>query len=197
MEDMNMIKKDLKEIQKSFNPEKSTYKVFDELIKHKYSSEEMINVLSKIRGIHKYPDYLKAQFLDVINNLNLLKEQEIRKKEAEKREEEKAKQQANTQELKDIINSLEKAKEDQKQTKDKNDINKEKPESKEFTQKIKEVSDKTTRKSKEFLDAIGDKAMSKVKGLDDNQDDGNTLFIILILLVIISLIAIGLLILLY
>ena len=197
MEDMNMIKKDLKEIQKSFNPEKSTYKVFDELIKHKYSSEEMINVLSKIRGIHKYPDYLKAQFLDVINNLNLLKEQEIRKKEAEKREEEKAKQQANTQELKDIINSLEKAKEDQKQTKDKNDINKEKPESKEFTQKIKEVSDKTTRKSKEFLDAIGDKAMSKVKGSDDNQDDGNTLFIILILLVIISLIAIGLLILLY
>ena len=196
MKNINMIKKDLLEIQKSFNPEKSTYKVFDELIKHNYSPEEMLNVLSKIRGIHKYPDYLKAQFVDVINNLTILKEQEKRKQEAEKREEERQKQQANTQELKDIIDSLEKSNKSNKPTK--------KPE--------KESDDKKsylapTKKSMEFLEEIGDKAVLKTKkiakvGKDKTADmiegdSGSLVYIILILLVIISIVGIGLFILLY
>ena len=196
MKNINMIKKDLLEIQKSFNPEKSTYKVFDELIKHNYSPEEMLNVLSKIRGIHKYPDFLKAQFVDVINNLTILKEQEKRKQEAEKREEERQKQQANTQELKDIIDSLEKSNKSNKPTK--------KPE--------KESDDKKsylapTKKSMEFLEEIGDKAVLKTKkiakvGKDKTADmiegdSGSLVYIILILLVIISIVGIGLFILLY
>ena len=70
----------------------------------------MIKVLSKIRGVHKYPDNIKVKFLDIINSLNILKEQEERKKQKEKEEEEKLKQQANTRELKDIINKLEEEK---------------------------------------------------------------------------------------
>lgn len=203
MKDLKTIKMDLKEIQRSFNPEKSTYKVFDELIKHDYTSEEMINVLSKIRGIHKYPEYLKTRFLDVINNLNALKEQELREKELREKEEEKIRQQAETKELKDIIDNLENA-ENKNENKDNNlkkDANVVDSANNEGV-----VQNSNNDKSLEFVKAIDDKIIKENdNSIDENimndnyvaEDDGRLLYIILILLVVISLVALGLVILIY
>ena len=145
MKDINMIKKDLSELSKNFNPEKSTYKVFNELIKHNYTPDEMIKVLSKIRGVHKYPDSIKAKFLDVINSLNILKEQEERTKQKQKEEKEKQEQEAKTKELKDIINNLEKGKEEKEK--------KEKPK-KEITPKVEPIKEKIENQVQETKEEI-------------------------------------------
>lgn len=182
MKDINMVKKDLGDIQKNFNPEKSTYKVFGELIKHNYTPEEMLKVLSKIRGVHKYPDSIKAEFLDIINSLNILKEQEEREKLRQKQEEEKQKQEAKTRELKDIINNLEKGKEKQE------------------LEKLRTNNVEIPKDNLEKVEVLEEAKENPLKELEDlkiKEDDGRLMYIILILLVIISLVVVGLLILLY
>ena len=178
MKDINMIKKDLGELGKNFNPEKSTYKVFNELIKHDYTPDEMIKVLSKIRGVHKYPDNIKAKFLDIINNLNILKEQEERQKWKQKEAEEKLKQEAKTKELKDIINNLE--------------IGKAK---KEIKEEPKAKPAPVVEQKKEVIEEK--EPTEELMNLDIPEDDGRLMYIILILFVIISIVAIGLFVLLY
>ena len=197
MKDINMIKNDLKEIQKYFNPEKSTYKVFNELIKHNYTSEEMINVLSKIRGVHKYPDKVKTEFLDIINSLNILKDYEERQRIAKEKEEEKIKQQAKTEELQDIIDNLEKAKQDKKEEQKNSPVTNNTP------QIISNVKDEVKEKVapiKEKIEPVKEKVVSpfeELKDIEMPEEDGRLMFIILILLVVISLVVIGLFILLY
>ena len=215
MKDINMVKKDLMEIQKSFNPEKSTYKVFDELIKHDYTSEEMINVLSKIRGVHKYPDFLKAQFLDVINSLNFIKEQDEREKQRKLKELELLKREEKTRELKDIIDNLEKGVEEKKKEKTE-DLSKVPEEVKNEEDKPKDVVEPVIESNKEIenkksVETKNDENIGK--NIDNStkeeqeefsneiaepiEDDGRLMFIALTLLVIISLVLIGLFVLLY
>ena len=197
MKDINMIKNDLKEIQKYFNPEKSTYKVFNELIKHNYTSEEMINVLSKIRGVHKYPDKVKTEFLDIINSLNILKDYEERQRIAKEKEEEKIKQQAKTEELKDIIDNLEKAKQDKKEEQKNSPVTNNTPQ---IISNVKEEVKEKVAPIKEKIEPVKEKVVSpfeELKDIEMPEEDGRLMFIILILLVVISLVVIGLLILLY
>lgn len=109
MKNLEMIKEDIKNIQKNFNPAKPTYKVFDKLINEDFTLDQMLGVLARIRGVDKYPDDLKNDFFGIINNLKKLKEEEIRlKEEKEKELREKQAQEEHTKELKDIIDSLEK-----------------------------------------------------------------------------------------
>ncbi len=217
-----MVKKDLMEIQKSFNPEKSTYKVFDELIKHDYTSEEMINVLSKIRGVHKYPDFLKAQFLDVINNLNFIKEQDEREKQRKLKEMELLNQQQKTKELKDIIDNLEKGVEEKKAKEKTEDLSFVPDEVKKEEQVVNNIEDKNNEvnniennlgneqlkeENKPVIDEkendnnedTSEKDIADLKEEIDEpvEDDGRLMFIALTLLVIISIVLIGLFVLLY
>ena len=197
MKDINMIKNDLKEIQKYFNPEKSTYKVFNELIKHNYTSEEMINVLSKIRGVHKYPDKVKTEFLDIINSLNILKDYEERQRIAKEKEEEKIKQQAKTEELQDIIDNLEKAKQDKKEEQKNSPVTNNTPQ---IIPNVKEEVKEKVAPIKEKIEPVKEKVVSpfeELKDIEMPEEDGRLMFIILILLVVISLVVIGLFILLY
>ncbi len=219
-----MVKRDLMEIQKSFNPEKSTYKVFDELIKHNYTSEEMINVLSKIRGVHKYPDYLKAQFLDVINSLNFIKEQDEREKQKKLKEMELLKQQQKTKELKDIIDNLEKGVEEKKKEKTEDlstvpeEIKKEETKPVDIVQPVvdnninNEMKNEPIKETKEenIVTPMEKNKEEKIENQEQEtyneiaeeigepiEDDGRLMFIALTLLVIISLVLIGLFVLLY
>lgn len=213
MKDINMVKKDLMEIQKSFNPEKSTYKVFDELIKHDYTSEEMINVLSKIRGVHKYPDFLKAQFLDVINSLNFIKEQDEREKQRKLKELELLKREEKTRELKDIINNLEKGVEEKKKERTEDlskvpeKVNEVKQNEKDLAQPVienkrsieiendEDIIEKTDNSTEEKQKESSDETFEEID--EPIEDDGRLMFIALTLLVIISLVLIGLFVLLY
>ena len=197
MKDINMIKNDLKEIQKYFNPEKSTYKVFNELIKHNYTSEEMINVLSRIRGVHKYPDKVKTEFLDIINNLNILKEYEQRQRIAKEKEEEKIKQQAKTEELQDLIDNLEKAKQEKKEE-EKNKVNDQinSPVKNNAPQIISNMKEEVKEKAEPIKEKV-ESPFEELKDIEMPEEDGRLMFIILILLVVISLVVIGLFILLY
>ena len=108
MKNIETIKKDLKRIQSNFNPQKSTYKIIEELTTKNYNIDQMINILSKIRGINKYPIEVKKEFFEVLYNLKQLKKSEVENKEIERKLLEKKKQEANTKELKDIIDTLEK-----------------------------------------------------------------------------------------
>lgn len=192
MKDLNMIKRDLMELQKNFNPEKSTYKVFDELIKRDYTTSQIISVLSKIRGVHKYPDSIKAKFVDIINNLNILKDHEERLKEAKRLEEEKIKQQAKTEELKDIIDTLEKAKDEKKLNSKKDSLeNASLPKPEAITPIENKVEEKITEKVENVPPLEG------LENLEVIDDDGRLMFIILILFVIIAIVIIGFLVLLY
>ena len=195
MRNINMIKKDLSELSKNFNPEKSTYKVFNELIKHDYTPEEMIKVLSKIRGVHKYPDNIKAKFLDIINSLNILKEQDDRLKQKQKEEEERLKQEAKTRELKDIINNLEKGKAKKAEVKPK--VTPEPMPKVEPVPAVEEKKEPEPEVLETPKDKIKEEVILKEEDMEIPEDDGRLLFIILILLVIISIVVIGLFILLY
>ncbi len=94
------IKQVLKQMQVSFNPMKSTYRIIDKIVKNDLSSEEMLSYFSDIKGTEKYPKELKDQYDDVKKSLdNLI----MMEKEAE----EKAKQEETTKELKEIIDKLE------------------------------------------------------------------------------------------
>lgn len=97
------IKEELKQIQINFNPNKSTYKIIDNVIKENMSTELMIKNLYSIKGVSKYPENLKEKYFKIIENL-----QNIFNKEKE--EENKKLQEDKTKELKDLINSLEKRK---------------------------------------------------------------------------------------
>lgn len=108
MKDLNSIKEELKVLQENFNPSKTTYKVLEEVINKENSTHEVISVLAKIKGVNKYPDDLKKKFLEIMDDLKKLEQEEINVKFDKQKLLEKEKQEANTKELKDIIDSLEK-----------------------------------------------------------------------------------------
>ena len=107
MSDINTLKRRLASIQVNFNPEKSTYKIMQNVIDNDLSYNEMLMELSKIKGSEKYPDELKKEYNSIIDDLKELYADE--KKKADKK-----KQDQNTRELKDLIDSLEKRKTDVK-----------------------------------------------------------------------------------
>lgn len=109
MKNLEMIKEDIKEIQKNFNPEKATYQVFDKLVNEDFSYEQMLGILSRVRGVDKFPLELKDDFFEIVNNLKILDEEEKKVKALNERKlREKLESQDHTRELKDIIDSLEK-----------------------------------------------------------------------------------------
>lgn len=109
MKNLEMIKEDIKEIQKNFNPEKATYQVFDKLVNESFSYEQMLGILSRVRGVDKFPLELKDDFFEIVNNLKILDEEEKKVKALNERKlREKLESQDHTRELKDIIDSLEK-----------------------------------------------------------------------------------------
>lgn len=109
MKNLEMIKEDIKEIQKNFNPEKATYQVFDKLVNESFSYEQMLGILSRVRGVDKFPLDLKDDFFEIVNNLKILDEEEKKVKALNERKlREKLESQDHTRELKDIIDSLEK-----------------------------------------------------------------------------------------
>ena len=174
MKDLNTIKKELKALQKNFNPQKATYKIIEELTEKNYSLDQMINILSKIKGINKYPIEIKNKFFIILDNLKNLKKEEISKEE-ERRLIEKQKQEANTKELKDIIDTLEK------------ELNKPKKEKK--LQEEKANDDIPIKKES--------KLEKKAKPKDKESKNPQTIFKILLFSVIITLIIIILLIFFY
>ena len=93
MNSLNEVKKSLKNLQQNFNPNKATYKIFDELIEKNYSSEQMYKILSKLHGVDKYPESIKKDYNNILDSLKSVIEKE--------------KQIANTNELKGIIDKLE------------------------------------------------------------------------------------------
>ena len=103
MNNTSDIKKRLSSIQGNFNPEKSTYKVIDYVVNTELSSFEMLMELSKIRGVSKYPDDVKKEYISIVNDL---KEIIV----AERKAEHKKKQEESTRQLKDLIARLEKRK---------------------------------------------------------------------------------------
>ncbi len=107
MEKLEVIKKRLADIQGNFNPEKNTYKVIDTIINSDLSPNEVLMELSKIKGVNKYPEDLKKEYISIVDDL---KEKII----DEKKLEEKKKQEKTTKELKDLIDNLENRKKEAK-----------------------------------------------------------------------------------
>ena len=103
MNNITTIKERLGKIQKHFNPEKSTYKVLEHVINDDLTSFGILMELSKIRGVSKYPDDIKTEYISIINDLKEIITEE-RKIEHQRRQEE------STKELKDLISRLEKRK---------------------------------------------------------------------------------------
>ena len=103
MNNITAIKERLSKIQEHFNPEKSTYKVLDHVINDDLTSFGVLMELSKIRGVSRYPDDIKQEYIAIINDLKEIITEE-RRVEHQRRQEE------STRELKDLINRLEKRK---------------------------------------------------------------------------------------
>jgi len=174
MKNIKKVKEDLKSVQKNFNPEKSTYQTIKNLITNNYTANEMISILSKIKGVSKYPEHLKDKFVNIIDDLKQIEQDEIRKKEEERRkEEEKKQQEEKTKELKDIIDALEK----------------------EMKKPKKEKEDKETQKQEIKLDIIKEMKIEEPKKEEDEDeeleeieetDKGKKLFTILLISVIIT-----------
>ena len=176
MKNIKKVKEDLKSVQKNFNPEKSTYQTIKNLITNNYTANEMISILSKIKGVSKYPEHLKDKFVNIIDDLKQIEQDEIRKKEEERiKEEEKKQQEEKTKELKDIIDALEK---EMKKPK-----------------KEKEDKDKEIQKQEIKLDIIKEMKIEEPKKEEDEDeepeeieetDKGKKLFTILLISVIIT-----------
>lgn len=175
MKNLDTIKKELKRIQANFNPQKSTYKIIEELTTKNYNIDQMINILSKIRGINRYPNEIKEKFFNILDDLKSVKQKEINEAEEKRRLLEKQKQEANTKELKDIIDTLEK------------ELNKPKKEKK--LQEEKANDDIPIKKES--------KLEKKAKPKDKEFKNPQTIFKILLFSVIITLIIIILLIFFY
>lgn len=190
MENLNVIKEKIKVIQKNFNPEKNTYKTFDKLIKNDYSVDDMIDMLSRIRGIGKYPDDIKKQFSSIVDDLKVLKdseqyldekevlEQELIKKEEEEKEKIRKQQEENTRELKDIIENIEKSsiKKKNQKTIERNDLVEN-----HLNNTLEEVDDESNDNDLENFDG---------KSFDFGSEKVSFVLIGLILICIISLILI-------
>ena len=111
MKDLSSIKEEIKSIKVNFNPEKSTYKILDDIANNNYDAKYIIKLLSRIKGVSKYPDDVKNKFTEIIKSLEeIVSLEDQKKKEEEAKALLKKKQEENTKELKDIIDSLEKRK---------------------------------------------------------------------------------------
>ncbi len=161
------IKEELKQIQINFNPNKSTYKIIDNVIKENMSTELMIKNLYSIKGVSKYPENLKEKYFKIIEDL-----QNIFNKEKE--EENKKLQEDKTKELKDLINSLEKRK-----------IIKKEPEKqiKEEEEKPKVIEQK---QKKEIKPQVIEKKQKE--NLQENKEKSKKIFSCLLVLIAICII---------
>lgn len=168
MKNLDTIKKELKRIQANFNPQKSTYKIIEELTTKNYNIDQMINILSKIRGINRYPNEIKEKFFNILDDLKSVKQKEINEAEEKRRLLEKQKQEANTKELKDIIDTLEKK------------LNKPKKE-----KKPENIAKPTPQENSKDL-----KPIDKEKPKTTTDKNPKTIFKILLISVIITLIII-------
>lgn len=111
MKDLSSIKEEIKSIKVNFNPEKSTYKILDDIANNNYDAKYIIKLLSRIKGVSKYLDDVKNKFTEIIKSLEeIVSLEDQKKKEEEAKALLKKKQEENTKELKDIIDSLEKRK---------------------------------------------------------------------------------------
>ena len=111
MKDLSSIKEEIKSIKVNFNPEKSTYKILDDIANNNYDAKYIIKLLSRIKGVSKYPDDVKNKFTEIIKSLEeMVSLEDQKKKEEEAKALLKKKQEENTKELKDIIESLKKRK---------------------------------------------------------------------------------------
>ena len=152
------IKRRLAKIQGNFNPEKNTYKVIDHVVNTKLSSFEMLMELSKIRGVSKYPDDVKREYISIVNDL---KEIIV----AERKAEHKRKQEESTRQLKDLIDRLERRKDLQTEklksvvTEDDSSV------------EVLEESPKIELHNKEDLDSDAIQINSKV--VEDDSDDSD------------------------
>ena len=168
MKNLDTIKKELKRIQANFNPQKSTYKIIEELTTKNYNIDQMINILSKIRGINRYPNEIKEKFFNILDDLKSVKQKEINEAEEKRKLLEKQKQEANTKELKDIIDTLEK------------ELNKPKKE-----KKPENIAKQTPQENSKDL-----KPIDKEKPKTTTDKNLKTIFKILLISVIITLIII-------
>lgn len=140
------IKEELKQVQVNFNPNKSTYKIIDSVIKENMSTELMIKSLYSIKGVSKYPEDLKEKYFMILEDLqnifNMEKEEESKKQKEDK-----------TRELKDLINSLEERKiikkEPEKQVKEE-----EKQIKEEIKEKVKEKKEEIKDSSKKVFSCL-------------------------------------------
>lgn len=180
MNNTSDIKKRLSNIQGNFNPEKSTFKVIDYVVNTKLSSFEMLMELSKIRGVSKYPDGLKKEYVSIINDL---KEIIV----AERKAEHKRKQEESTRQLKDLIDRLEKRKDLQSEklksvvTKDNSSVEVLEDKSKDVLTNSKLLNSDNLKTNNEVLDNSSD-------DFDEDSNEGKSkinLYLLIILFVFI------------
>ena len=177
MQSLDNIKKRLGDVQKSFNPQKSTYKILDNVIKGNLSDRQMLMELSKITGYSKYPDELKKEYVSIVNDLKEIiigqREEEKRKREAE-----------TTKELRDLIKNLE-IKQSQKEQQP--EIKEEPKKEDIFEEKTEEVQEEETElvvEKTEELDVIEESQEKKV----DKQSKKNKFLVIVWLLSIVLIV---------
>lgn len=182
MNKINEIKKELKSIQGNFNPQKSTYKIIDDLINNNYSVNEMMSSLSKIKGVSKYPDDLKQKFMKIVDDLKKIEEYELNEKIRKAKELEKKEQEAKTKELKDLIDALETRKNNKKE---KNVLLENKKEQLDSNSDNDLILDESSGLKKVQIKKEKPKTLEFETGEND-IDKGNKLFKILLLLVIIT-----------
>ena len=82
------IKERLSKIQPNFNPEKSTYKIIEKIIKGDLNPKEVLEELSKIKTTSKFPKSLKDELTSIINDLRLEEQLKLKEEQEEKQKEE-------------------------------------------------------------------------------------------------------------
>lgn len=112
MNNISDIKEKIKKIQKNFNPEKATYRIFNDILTEDYTPDEIIEYMGKIKGVEKYPEELKDEFFEILSLLKKISVSSNRVKEEVEEddkvsEEVSSKADDNTKELKAIIDALE------------------------------------------------------------------------------------------
>lgn len=180
MNDLDNIKEQIKDLQKNFNPNKTTYKTLDKVINGEEDVVIMIKDLYTIK-VDKYPEDIKNKYFEIIESLQKIL--------VSKRAEEKKKEQDNkTKELKDLIASLEKRdKGDDSNSLDDDD-------SKSLDVEDEKVKDDIKESSLDFPEVSVDEKKKDLKDEEEDKDNddvlepGKKLFKVLIVLIAISIV---------
>lgn len=181
MNDLDNIKEQIKDLQKNFNPNKTTYKTLDKVINGEEDVVIMIKDLYTIK-VDKYPEDIKNRYFEIVESLQKVL---VSKRALEKKKEQDNK----TKELKDLIASLEKRdKGDDSGSLEENDN------SKSLNVENEKVKGDGKESSLDFSEVSIDEKKKNLKDEEEDNDNddvwepGKKLFKVLIVLIAISIV---------